>query len=168
VQTAKVIGGEKRIEEKNERRDKKGGRTGHAEEGYTRFFINLGRLQNLETHNLIGLINEYTRKRNIPIGKIDILRKFSFFEVDSNNEQDVLAGLSNAQWNGNSVSVEISKPPTPGGNDFKRKSSAKGRKRFDAKRKSRSNNRRKSSARRGGTEGSFKDKFKASSRRKRG
>ena len=160
--------GRKKDRGKNERRDKKGGRTGHAEEGYTRFFINLGRLQNLETHNLIGLINEYTRKRNIPIGKIDILRKFSFFEVDSNNEQDVLSGLSNAQWNGNSVSVEISKPPTPGGNDFKRKSSAKGRKRFDAKRKSRSNNRRKSSARRGGAEGSFKDKFKASSRRKRG
>ena len=159
--------GRKKDRGKNERRDKKGGRAGHAEEGYTRFFINLGRLQNLETHNLIGLINEYTRKRNIPIGKIDILRKFSFFEVDSNNEQDVLAGLSNAQWNGNSVSVEISKPPTPGGNDFKRKSSAKGRKRFDAKRKSRSNNRRKSSARRGGAEGSFKDKFKASSRRKR-
>ena len=160
--------GRKKDRGKNERRDKKGGRTGHAEEGYTRFFINLGRLQNLETHNLIGLINEYTRKRNIPIGKIDILRKFSFFEVDSNNEQDVLSGLSNAQWNGNSVSVEISKPPTPGGNDFKRKSSAKGRKRFDAKRKSRSNNRRKSSARRSGAEGSFKDKFKASSRRKRG
>ena len=160
--------GRKKDRGKNERRDKKGGRAGHAEEGYTRFFINLGRLQNLETHNLIGLINEYTRKRNIPIGKIDILRKFSFFEVDSNNEQDVLAGLSNAQWNGNSVSVEISKPPTPSGNDFKRKSSAKGRKRFDAKRKSRSNNRRKSVARRSGAEGSFKDKFKASSRRKRG
>ena len=159
--------GRKRDRGKNERRDKKGGRTGHAEEGFTRFFINLGKLQNLETHNLIGLINEYTRKRNIPIGKIDILRKFSFFEVDSNNEQDVLAGLSNAQWNGNSVSVEISKPPTPSGNDFKRKSSAKGRKRFDAKRKSRSNNRRKSVARRGGAEGSFKDKFKASTRRKR-
>ena len=159
--------GRKNDRGKNERREKKGRSTGHAEEGYTRFFINLGKLQNLETHNLIGLINEYTRKRNIPIGKIDILRKFSFFEVDSNNEQDVLAGLSNAQWNGNSVSVEVSKPPTPGGNDFRRKSSGSGRKRFEAKRKSSSSNKRKSSPRRGGEEGSFKDKFKASTRRKR-
>jgi ATP-dependent RNA helicase DeaD len=152
---------------KNDRREKKGRSTGHAEKGYTRFFINLGKLQNLETHNLIGLINEYTRKRNIPIGKIDILRKFSFFEVDSNNEQDVLVGLSNAQWNGNSVSVEVSKPPTSGGNDFRRKSSGSGRKRFEAKRKKSSSNKRKSSPRRGSGEGSFKDKFKASTRRKR-
>ena len=150
----------------NNRENKKGMRTGHAEKGYTRFFINLGKLQNLEAHNLIGIINEYTRKRNIPIGKIDILRKFSFFEVDSNNEQDVLAGLSKAEWNGNRFSVEISKPPTAGGNDFKRKSSVKGRKRFDAKRKSGSRNRRKSS-RRGDGEGSFKDKFTASTKRKR-
>jgi ATP-dependent RNA helicase DeaD len=151
---------------KNNRENKKGERTGHAEKGYTRFFINLGKLQNLEAHNLIGIINEYTRKRNIPIGKIDILRKFSFFEVDSNNEQDVLAGLSKAEWNGNRFSVEISKPPTAGGNDFKRKSSVKGRKRFDAKRKSSSRNRRKNS-RRGDGEGSFKDKFTASTKRKK-
>jgi ATP-dependent RNA helicase DeaD len=159
--------GRKNDRGKNERKEKKGRSTGHAEEGYTRFFINLGKLQNLETHNLIGLINEYTRKRNIPIGKIDILRKFSFFEVDSNNEQDVLVGLSNAQWNGNSVSVEVSKPPTSGGNDFRRKSSGSGRKRFEAKRKKSSSNKRKSSPRRGSGEGSFKDKFKASTRRKR-
>ena len=159
--------GRKNDRGKNERREKKGGSTGHAEEGYTRFFINLGKLQNLETHNLIGLINEYTRQRNIPIGKIDILRKFSFFEVDSNHEQDVLAGLANANWNGNRVSVEVSSPPTPGGNDFRRKSSGNGRKRFEAKRKSSSSNKRKSSPRRGGGEGSFKDKFKASTRRKR-
>ena len=121
----------------------------------------------METHNLIGLINEYTRQRNIPIGKIDILRKFSFFEVDSNHEQDVLAGLANANWNGNRVSVEVSKPPTSDSGDFRRTSKGSGRKRFDAKRKSSSSNKRKSSPRRGGAEGSFKDKFKASTRRKR-
>ncbi|MBC8266984.1 MAG: DEAD/DEAH box helicase [Flavobacteriales bacterium] len=159
--------GRKNERRKSERREKKGGSTGHAEKGYTRFFINLGKLQNLETHNLIGLINEYTRQRNIPIGKIDILRKFSFFEVDSNHEQDVLAGLANANWNGNRVSVEISKPPTSKGADFKRKLSGSGRKRFDAKRKSSSSNKRKSSPRRGGGEGSFKDKFKASTKRKK-
>jgi ATP-dependent RNA helicase DeaD len=159
--------GRKNDRGRNERKEKKGGSTGHAEEGYTRFFINLGKLQNLETHNLIGLINEYTRQRNIPIGKIDILRKFSFFEVDSNHEQDVLAGLANANWNGNRVSVEVSKPPTSDNGDFRRTSKGSGRKRFDAKRKSSSSNKRKSSPRRGGAEGSFKDKFKASTRRKR-
>ena len=164
---SKSDGKRKKDRGKNDRKNKKGGRTGHAEKGYSRFFINLGKLQNLETHNLIGLINEYTRQRNIPIGKIDILRKFSFFEVDSNNEQDILAGLANANWNGNKVSVELSKPPSSS-DDFRKSSKGSGRKRFDAKRKS-SNNRKKSDGRRrsGGGEGSFKDKFKASTKRKR-
>ena len=151
---------------RNNKKDKKGGRIGHAEEGYSRFFINLGKLQNLEAHNLIGLINEYTRQRNIPIGKIDILRKFSFFEVDSNHEQDVLAGLANANWNGNKVSVELSKPPSSGG-DFRKSSKGNGRKRFDPKRKISSNRRKSGGRRSGGVEGSFKDKFKASTKRKK-
>ncbi len=146
---------------KNDRKNK---RIGHAEKGYSRFFINLGKIQNLETHNLIGLINEYTRKRNIPIGKIDILRKFSFFEVDSNYEKDVLKGLSSVKWNGNEVAVELSKPPSDS-SDYKQ--SAKGsKKRFDAKRKAskKTNNRRERGKSKGG---SFKDKFKASSKRNR-
>tara|TARA_B100000902_G_scaffold111992_1_gene113235 strand:- start:14669 stop:16489 length:1821 start_codon:yes stop_codon:yes gene_type:complete len=156
---------------KNDRKNKKGGEKGHAEEGYSRFFINLGKLQNLETHNLIGLINEYTRQRNIPIGKIDILRKFSFFEADSNHEQDILSGLANANWNGHKVSVELSKPPSSN-SDFRRPSKRSGRKRFDGKRKSNSkkgsSGRKSSSGRRSGDgEGSFKDKFKASAKRKR-
>ena len=151
--------------EKRKEKSKRERKTGHAEAGYTRFFINLGKQQNLETHNLIGLINEYTRKRNIPIGKIDILRKFSFFEVDVNYEKDVLSGLSDANWNGNRVSVEISKPPTLNERG-RRNSSGKDRRRFDAKSK-KSNYVRKVKSSRGGSEGSFKDKFKASTKKRR-
>ena len=92
--------------------NKKERKTGHAEEGYSRFFINLGKAKNLQTHNLIGLINEYTKNRNIPIGKIDIMRRFSFFEVPKNFELDILNGLSRATWNGEKVVVEISQDPT--------------------------------------------------------
>jgi ATP-dependent RNA helicase DeaD len=89
----------------------RGERTGHAEAGYTRFFINLGTEKDLKAHNLIGLINEYTRNRNIPVGKIDIMRKFSFFEAPNDFEKDVLSGLVDAVWNGNRVNVEISQAP---------------------------------------------------------
>tara|TARA_E500000331_G_C17259861_1_gene714757 strand:- start:488 stop:2281 length:1794 start_codon:yes stop_codon:yes gene_type:complete len=150
--------GGRKGDRKNDRKNK---RTGHAEQGHSRFFINLGKSQNLETHNLIGLINEYTRKRNIPIGKIDILRKFSFFEVDSNYEKDVLKGLANAQWNGNAVAVELSKPPTA---TTEYKKSSKGSKRKSGKKSIKSNSRRERSKSKGG---SFKDKFKASSKRNR-
>ena len=100
--------------DRNNRKDKRGQKrekTGHAEAGHTRFFINLGKEKNLQAHNLIGLINEYTKNRNMPIGKIDIMRKFSFFEVPSDFENDVLKGLSHANWSGNNVNVEISQAP---------------------------------------------------------
>ncbi len=152
--------------EKRKERCKRERKTGHAEAGYTRFFINLGKQQNLETHNLIGLINEYTRQRNISVGKIDIMRKFSFFEVDSNHEKDVLSGLADANWNGNRVSVEISKPPTLD-RDGRKNLSGKDRRRFDAKRKNSKPAKRIKSSRKGGDVGSFRDKFKASTKRRR-
>ena len=97
-----------KIREKNNKRERK---TGYAEAGHTRFFINLGKDNNLKTHNLIGLINEYTKNRNIPVGKVDIMRKFSFFEIPSNFENTILKVLKKAVWNGNRVRVEISQIP---------------------------------------------------------
>ncbi len=96
---------------KLEKSKNKAERIGFAEKGHTRFFINLGKDKNLQTHNLIGLINEFTKNRNIPIGKIDIMRKFSFFEIPSNFKSDILENLINADWNGNKVNVEISQAP---------------------------------------------------------
>ena len=84
---------------------------GRAEKGYTRFFINIGKNQTLQTHNLIGLINEKTKNRDIPIGKIDIMRNFSFFETPQEFESIILSNLKQANWNGNKVNVEISKEP---------------------------------------------------------
>ena len=98
-------------EQKNNIR-KRGERKGYAEEGHTRFFINIGKAQDIQTHNLIGLINEYTRKRNIPIGKIDIMRRFSFFEIPSEFENEILKGMKKANWRGNHITVEVSQEPS--------------------------------------------------------
>jgi len=169
---------------KSKKRNKK---TGHAETGHTRFFINLGKEKDLQAHNLIGLINEYTRNRNMPIGKIDIMRKFSFFEVPSNFEPDVLKELSHANWNGNKVNVEISQAPgskSSGGKSRGKRRDGRGgkiaedRKRsnnkarnISASRKSpsyrsngRKNSKNKSSE---GRESSFKGRFNAAAKRKR-
>jgi ATP-dependent RNA helicase DeaD len=89
----------------------KGGSSSHAEEGYTRFFINLGNQKNMQAQNLIGMINEFTKQRNIPVGKIDIFKNFSFFEVDSQFEGSILSSFKGTEWNGERVSVEISKAP---------------------------------------------------------
>ena len=81
-----------------------------AEKGYSRFFINLGKKHNLKPQNLIGIINEYTRNKDISIGKIDIMKGFSFFEVPSEHEKEILSSLGKFKWNNFNCGAELSKP----------------------------------------------------------
>lgn len=76
----------------------------------SRFFINIGSKNKIAPPIIIGLINDHTNKRNIEIGKIDILKSFSFFEVDKKYEKDILNGFKDAEFQGFKLSVEISKP----------------------------------------------------------
>ncbi len=50
------------------------------EKGYSRLFINVGKIDGINPAVLMGFINENV-KGKIPIGKIDLMRNFSFFEV---------------------------------------------------------------------------------------
>ena len=72
---------------------------------FTKLFINAGKKQNLNASGLIGLINEYSNRRNIEIGKIDIQRKFSFFEVDSTFEKDLVNALNNQVIEGHVINI---------------------------------------------------------------
>ena len=94
-----------------------------AETGFTRFFINLGNKQSLNAPRLIGLINEQTRKRDIEIGKIEILNNFSFFEVDSNFASKIESSFQGTYFEGTLVNVEQSKPFQP--TDFTKKDFSK-------------------------------------------
>ena len=152
---------------KDSRRDRgrDGGknRRGHSDEGFTRFFINLGKTHKCEPQNLIGLVNEYTRNRNLQIGKIDILQGFSFFEVESSAEKDVLEGFSDSQWNGYKRTVEISKPKNDSG---KRRQKST---RSDKRRTGFSGNKRseRTSNKSSGGGKSFKSRFKENTSRGR-
>jgi len=72
---------------------------------FTKLFINAGKKQNLNASGLIGLINEYSNRRSIEIGKIDIQRKFSFFEIDSNFERDLIKALNNIVIEGHVINI---------------------------------------------------------------
>ena len=80
-----------------------------AEKGFSRFFINVGKKHNLRPQNLIGIINDYTKNKDISIGKIDIMQGFSFFEVATNYEKEILSNLKKFMWNNYKCSVELSK-----------------------------------------------------------
>ena len=90
-------------------RGERGGRTAgnrKAEPGYTRLFINLGKMDNFFPSELIGLLNSNTRGR-VELGRIDLMPKFSFFEVEEKEANNVVKALNRANWNGRKVSVEI-------------------------------------------------------------
>ena len=72
---------------------------------FSKLFINAGKKQNLNASGLIGLINQYSSRRNVEIGKIDIQRKFSFFEVDSNFEKDLVKALNNVVIEGHVINI---------------------------------------------------------------
>ena len=77
-----------------------------AEAGFTRLFINLGKMDNFFPNELISLLNNNTRGR-IELGRIDLMKNFSFFEVPDKDAQVVVKSLNRANWNGRKVSVEV-------------------------------------------------------------
>ena len=88
-----------------------------TDDNMTRFFINIGRKDNLNPAKLIGLINDQNIGDKIEIGAIDILDTFSFFEIDKNYEDKTLEAFSSNQpdFDGRSVNVEITKKERSGG-----------------------------------------------------
>ncbi len=80
-----------------------------CEEGFSRFFLNIGSKKNLNPSRLIGLINEKTRIRNINIGKIEIQQNFTFFEAESRFEAEILKAFQKAVFSGEPIKVELSK-----------------------------------------------------------
>ena len=121
--------GERSSKERGERGDRKSGsRT--AEKGFTRMFINIGKIDGLYPNHIIEMVNDCMPKDRINIGRIDLMKTFSFFEVESSSAEKLMRELKRLSYNGRRVSVEVAQ----GNNDDKerkpkRDSAKKGRKR---------------------------------------
>lgn len=74
---------------------------------FIRYFINLGKSDGVFPEQLIGLINSNTKGKKVALGKIDLLRNFSFFEMDSARADEVVPNLNNAMYNDRKVVVEV-------------------------------------------------------------
>lgn len=99
-------------------RDEGFGRSGRREYrgdypgNYKRLFINLGKTDGFYAEQLIELVNSNTRGKKVPIGKIDLLKSFSFFEVETGYADDLIGALSNATFKDRRVAVEIAQEKT--------------------------------------------------------
>lgn len=93
-----------------------GGReNGRGAAGYTRLFMNLGKMDELSPNAVIEMINDKIPGEKIPVGKIDLMQNFSFIEVVEQHAELVMTALNQAYFNNKKVSVEVAKGPGGGG-----------------------------------------------------
>ncbi|GAB1404011.1 MAG: DEAD/DEAH box helicase [Lentimicrobiaceae bacterium] len=104
------------------RRSKNGqGREYERAESLTRMFLSVGRKDKVLPPQIIGLINEVTRSREIRIGRIDIMDNYSFVDVDSKAVGKILKAFANEHANPRGVRIEIaSERENEGGSGYRK------------------------------------------------
>lgn len=80
---------------------------GDRDKDLTRLFVSIGRKDRVLPQQLIGLINEVTRTREIKVGRIDIMDNYSFVDIDSGAVKKVLKAFSDDSRNPDGVRVEV-------------------------------------------------------------
>jgi len=98
---------------------------------FSRFFINLGLRDNVNVSTLIGYLNRNLKGQKIEIGKVEIMKKFSFFEMDKAYENEVLTAFKNADFDDKEVVIELSKPEPAGAKKFQEEQVYGKRKKFN-------------------------------------
>jgi len=86
---------------------------------FKRLFINLGKSDGFYPEQLIELVNKNTQKK-VPLGKIDLLKTFSFFEVEAEFADYLIESLNNSKFNDRRVAVEIAQEKPEGQRDSDR------------------------------------------------
>ena len=96
------LSGEAKEGKEGKKRDK---RNAVAEEGMKRLFINFGKLDRMFPNKLIELVNKCVPGR-VKIGKIDLLPRFAFFEVEEADAQEVIRSMSSYEVDGRRIAVD--------------------------------------------------------------
>ncbi len=102
------ISGGKNKRDSREPRDRKS-RSERRKSKFATIYINVGARNNLSPNRLMGLINEALDSKDAVIGSIDIMKKFSFFEIEENRKTEIINALNKESFEDVSLSVEISK-----------------------------------------------------------
>jgi ATP-dependent RNA helicase DeaD len=75
---------------------------------FSRFFINIGSRDSMDKPNMIKLIASRIKDRSVEIGKVDVMKNFSFFEIESSYETQTLKAFEMAEFKGRPLNVELS------------------------------------------------------------
>jgi len=78
-----------------------------AQPGKVRFFVNLGRKQNVKAKDIVKAIHEVSGLSSTSIGRIDVLDKFSFIELPLEHAQEISEALEGTRIKGKRVNLEL-------------------------------------------------------------
>ncbi len=85
---------------------------GHPKKGdyeFSRFFFSLGKKNGINKRTIIDLVNEHLPGKNAEIGDIEVMKSFSFFEVDKRYERDILKTFKKSRYKGQRMGIDIAK-----------------------------------------------------------
>ena len=88
-----------------------------AQPGFTRFFINVGDMDDLRRGDLLKFVCDNSNVKGTAVGKIDMKGMYSFFEVESAFQGQILSGLKGLTMNGRSVRVDVAGAEGTGGGE---------------------------------------------------
>jgi len=91
-------------------RDKKD-KSHQTEEGYVRLFLNVGKIDGMYAREIIGLLNKNVQGDKVAVGRIDLMKNFSFIEVHQEDLNRVLKGLKHGVTvKGRSLVCDVAAP----------------------------------------------------------
>ena len=90
-------------------RDRGGRKSRKNNENMVRFFFNLGKRDKLKKTDVLDINNQATKKskKRADIGDIEVLEKFSFFEVEKSFEKDILNNIAAMKFKGKEMRAEV-------------------------------------------------------------
>lgn len=83
------------------------------DEGFKRYFVNLGKDGGMDPGSLIRLICDNSSATGNDIGRIDLKNEFSFFQIKDEFSADVLQGIQGLDYRGETLNIEESKDQSP-------------------------------------------------------
>jgi ATP-dependent RNA helicase DeaD len=73
-----------------------------------RYFINIGKMDDLDKSSLLEMLDECCQVKGSLVGKIDIKGAYSFFEVEPGHSDAIMNGMKGVEFDGRQVRVELS------------------------------------------------------------
>lgn len=110
---AENTGGRGKEASQGKGRRQKGDR--QPEPGYARIFLTVSKADGYFAKEIIRLINEHVRGGKVQMGRIDLLKNFSFIEVPEQDADRVIQGLKGLRVKGRVVDAAIADSQAGGG-----------------------------------------------------